>query len=93
MEHLSRDQKAQRILDNGGVRPVNPTMGKWDVGSETRDRVYHIFLSRNECQCEDRRRGNICAHLLAAGKAQAIHDQPKPKVKLTLEQYIAWVTA
>ncbi len=93
MQHLSRDQRAQRILDNGGVHIAKLHLGLWDVDSESRERVYHVGIIRPECQCEDFQKGNRCKHILAAEKASAIYHRPKPQPKRTLEEYIAWATA
>ncbi len=92
--YLSRAQKAERILDNGGVHPVNALCGRWDVDSESREIVYAVNLHRNECGCEDHARGNRCKHIIAAEKAAEIYAR-KPVVETpkSLDGFLAWATS
>lgn len=94
-QHLTRQDRAQRILDNGGVHPLHPSQGIWLVDSESEATSYRVDLNAHTCECIDSQKGNRCKHQLAAEKAAAIlaRPAPQPKPKLTLDQFIAQVTA
>lgn len=76
--HPTRMTRAQRILDNGGVKVENPAARLFNVESERDpDAVYRVNLKTPSCTCKDAqdikdiygnimRPAHICKHILAA---------------------------
>lgn len=67
MVRETRDDRADRILRNGGV--LYQEGKEFEVKSESReDVVYPVDLEIPRCQCKDWSKGHFCKHLRAATK-------------------------
>lgn len=74
----TRQQRAERILENNGVHVRNLAARTFDVDSERDpDCLYRVNLKKNSCTCKDAqditdiygnivRAGHVCKHLIAA---------------------------
>lgn len=77
-QHPTRTARAQRILDNAGVKVQDPAARLFNVESERDpDAIYSVDLKAPSCTCRDAqdirdiygnimRPGHICKHILAA---------------------------
>lgn len=103
--HTTRTTRAERILENDGVKIHNLVDRTFDVASERNpDAIYRVNLKTQKCDCPDNkpllnvngneiRPGNTCKHLIAATiferRINQDKQRPQPTTYATLFAQLA----
>jgi uncharacterized Zn finger protein len=85
--HLTRAEKAARILESGLVHQAHPDSLEFYVESESNpDTVYTVDLQAHVCTCPDfARRQATCKHQMAAQLALDILNRPPAPVVVIVQ--------